>query len=795
MGLVRQMEDVQIVFTSYDEQTENTLLAVDIMDIKLNEEDLIGGKAQIRIKNRAGVNKAKFYEGYKTNVKVQWTGGALTSFWLGRITKKQPANEAYQRQHIAIDVIDEGSWTLSGINTTTYHTYASVDAGAIVKAILDAYSTFNTAHINITTGTTLSITIPIGRNILDIIREVIQGTNHTFYVDETGAAWLVARGASSSYTLGELNGKMFTVDRDILSVKNDIMVKGAHLTDATSCKQEGPPDGYWAIDNNANRRMKKFTPAGTMTLASVMAYNSTGSTHNLLIRIQPDNGYGTGPADVDNYSLDLASIFVPNSNISEVEGETVGAAIDAELTAGVSDYWIIAESDSGTGNLLSVGYKVVTSVNTLIYEVDAWKELINTPGTGTDAASIILYGTRAHTHTDRNLTTQNEVDQKAAALLVEYKDPAKTAAGELLSDIFSGAHARVGQGVTVNLPDEELDGVILGIVGITWSIRSANGTFLDIPSLVLSNTPPPLQDGDWAAQIGRKLDSVNRAVSTVQASNKTSPIHPIGGAKHSTSTLAQFNTKISDHAAVGTNDARLSDARTPTAHAHAPADVTGTAVITDDARLSDARTPTAHDHEGIAIKSTGEAGGVKFLREDGDGTCSWQEPSGAPEGTAVKSTGETGAVKFLREDGDDTCSWQAIPAPDLSEMAIPVYNDTGSSIAAGSVCYVSGDDGVPLNFLITLAKADASANAKGWLVMTKAAIPDETAGEAWVLGRQDDVGTGYTSGNPLYLSPSTAGAITGTLPATSGQIVRIVGYALGNTDIFFNPDKTYITVY
>lgn len=31
---------------------------------------------------------------------------------------------------------------------------------------------------------------------------------------------------------------------------------------------------------------------------------------------------------------------------------------------------------------------------------------------------------------------------------------------------------------------------------------------------------------------------------------------------------------------------------------------------------------------------------------------------GAPEGTAVKSTGETGGVKFLREDGDGTCSWQ-----------------------------------------------------------------------------------------------------------------------------------------
>ncbi len=38
------------------------------------------------------------------------------------------------------------------------------------------------------------------------------------------------------------------------------------------------------------------------------------------------------------------------------------------------------------------------------------------------------------------------------------------------------------------------------------------------------------------------------------------------------------------------------NAKAATSHAHAPGDVTGTAVITNDARLSDARTPTAHTH-------------------------------------------------------------------------------------------------------------------------------------------------------------------------------------------------------
>jgi len=67
--------------------------------------------------------------------------------------------------------------------------------------------------------------------------------------------------------------------------------------------------------------------------------------------------------------------------------------------------------------------------------------------------------------------------------------------------------------------------------------------------------------------------------------------------------------------------------------------------------------------EGTAILSTGEVGGTKFLREDGDNTCSWQVPT--IEGSAVLSTGEAGGNKYLREDGDNSSSWQQIPASDL----------------------------------------------------------------------------------------------------------------------------------
>ncbi len=75
--------------------------------------------------------------------------------------------------------------------------------------------------------------------------------------------------------------------------------------------------------------------------------------------------------------------------------------------------------------------------------------------------------------------------------------------------------------------------------------------------------------------------------------------------------------------------------------------------------------------EGTAILSTGEGGAVKFLREDGDGTCSWQAAgSGTPEGTAILSTGE-GATKYLRADGDNSSSWQTVPGGDVVDDVTP----------------------------------------------------------------------------------------------------------------------------
>ena len=49
---------------------------------------------------------------------------------------------------------------------------------------------------------------------------------------------------------------------------------------------------------------------------------------------------------------------------------------------------------------------------------------------------------------------------------------------------------------------------------------------------------------------------------------------------------------------------------------------------------------------------------------------------------------------------------------------------------------------------------------------------------------------GHTIGVPLYLKDS--GAFNNTAPTSSGDYVRIIGYAINEDQIYFDPDKTFV---
>ncbi len=76
--------------------------------------------------------------------------------------------------------------------------------------------------------------------------------------------------------------------------------------------------------------------------------------------------------------------------------------------------------------------------------------------------------------------------------------------------------------------------------------------------------------------------------------------------------------------------------------------------------------------EGTAIVSTGELGATKFLREDGDGTCSWQVPTAdvdTPLTTALRGTDNPHIGAFPNQ------SFKVIDNP--QKLVMVVANESG----------------------------------------------------------------------------------------------------------------------
>lgn len=140
------------------------------------------------------------------------------------------------------------------------------------------------------------------------------------------------------------------------------------------------------------------------------------------------------------------------------------------------------------------------------------------------------------------------------------------------------------------------------------------------------------------------------------------------------------------------------------------------------------------------------------------------------------------------------------PEPQLSNnldlndfpLTIKCYNKTGTALARGTICLISSS--FDNKGSLTKAIADVEANAKGFIVgVFDDTIENDRIGQVVTHGVLTGF-SGLTSGAIQYLSPSSSGSLTETKPSSSGEIVRILGYAINSTSIYFNPDNTYIEI-
>ena len=114
-------------------------------------------------------------------------------------------------------------------------------------------------------------------------------------------------------------------------------------------------------------------------------------------------------------------------------------------------------------------------------------------------------------------------------------------------------------------------------------------------------------------------------------------------------------------------------------------------------------------------------------------------------------------------------------------------NATGSEIAQGAVVYHTGTANQ-----VALARANADSTMPAIAIAT-AAVANGASGNFMLFGTVYDASLATLGiGGEVYVSEDTAGAVTATLPASSGDRVQVVGIGMHADKMFFNPNSTVI---
>ena len=128
-------------------------------------------------------------------------------------------------------------------------------------------------------------------------------------------------------------------------------------------------------------------------------------------------------------------------------------------------------------------------------------------------------------------------------------------------------------------------------------------------------------------------------------------------------------------------------------------------------------------------------------------------------------------------------------------------NTVNNNLAQGDIIYQGGGSTTQGNIVYMKtdgewgnALANAASTSTSLLGIALGTDPDVDG----VLLRGTytlDHDVGNNQGVPLYLSDADAGQATVTAPSDDGDIIRIIGYNLGDDDeIWFDPDKTWVKV-
>jgi hypothetical protein len=205
--------------------------------------------------------------------------------------------------------------------------------------------------------------------------------------------------------------------------------------------------------------------------------------------------------------------------------------------------------------------------------------------------------------------------------------------------------------------------------------------------------------------------------------------------------------------------------------------------------------------EGTELASTGETGTTKFLRVDGDGTCSWQVPPDTNTtytgGTNLTLAGTTFNVDdaFLKNDADDTTSGTVT----MANLIVGDAGNIGSASDTDAIA-IASDGEVTLSQRTTFSKAvktPLKSNTDGGTITFNLdeanthtvtlgdnrtlALSNSDAGQKFIIKLVQD-GTGSRTVT-WFSTIKWAGGVTPTLTTTANK-ADVFGFICTGTNTY-----------
>jgi hypothetical protein len=354
--------------------------------------------------------------------------------------------------------------------------------------------------------------------------------------------------------------------------------------------------GKLFVDGDQDQEQLKVQGNSTQTFDLAKFENSTSGP---IVTISPTGL--TSFVDIKGGGVVDATGIVANTSMRIPLGITQPACSDGE---------IFYDNDATSGQRF-----YICEENTFTLQGD---------GTGSGVTDATFFVTQAHgTLTDEAVlgtTPGGELDGSWTSPTVDTTHSGSAHHASPLDATFlvTQSHA--------NLTDEAVVGLIpAGDLGGTWTAPTVDS------------------DADWTDHNNYPAACSNQFVTTIGDTNTCASVAPayVASGAYDLGTSMEADTITEGGTGVPNTGDKL-DVFAATTSAEL------STVLSDEDGTGECGANVycigGHEHEGSKILSTGEGGGTKFLREDGDGTSSWQTPSGS---------GVTDATFFVTQDHAD----------------------------------------------------------------------------------------------------------------------------------------------